>query len=267
MVILLPYDIMAEIRHETTRGAVLKVLNIVIYAAPPGVPTIMVTNGIIARRRLGHEGITLMYPEYLVTAADLDMVCFDKTGTLTRRSVSCCAADACSIEVQYQQGRLTVKMLPLSVELAMFCHCRRSPKQLHDSTRCRTHHALSCVTQHDNSHIPNMMWLYSRYHMHAVPHAYMLHTAFTHKQSQSSAQCLHLHRSVDVDSSCKLHDCSVGFVMGQDAYHIVKSNLHSHRIHSALQKFECELSVWFQCPHSLHLVMATFLMTCLHYNE
>lgn len=88
MVILAPYDIMAKARHETVRGAVTRVINILTYAAPPGVPTIMVTNGIIARQRLAQEGMTLMYPEYLEFAADLDMICFDKTGTLTRRSVS-----------------------------------------------------------------------------------------------------------------------------------------------------------------------------------
>ena len=53
-----------------------------------GLPSLMISNGIIASMRLAREGLTLLYPEYLQYTAELDMVCFDKTGTLTHRRVS-----------------------------------------------------------------------------------------------------------------------------------------------------------------------------------
>lgn len=99
MAVLLPYDVMAKRQHETVGGAVRKLLNIVTYAAPPGVPTVMVSNGIIARLRLARDGMTLMYPEYLEYAADLDCVAFDKTGTLTSRSVSPIPCQSCCVHM------------------------------------------------------------------------------------------------------------------------------------------------------------------------
>ena len=86
--ILIPYVIKAPRYHQTASDVILKILNFLVYAAPPGLVTIMVCNGIIARFRLGKEGLTLMFPECLRLGADLSLVCVDKTGTLTHRSVS-----------------------------------------------------------------------------------------------------------------------------------------------------------------------------------
>lgn len=86
--ILIPYVIKAPRYHQTASDVVLRILNFLVHAAPPGLVTIMVCNGIIARFRLGKEGLTLMFPECLRLGADLSLVCVDKTGTLTHRSVS-----------------------------------------------------------------------------------------------------------------------------------------------------------------------------------
>ena len=90
LVILIPYYIMADHHRQTGRGVVKKILDLALYAAPPGIPTLMIANGVIGSMMLAKEGLTLIYPEYLQHAADLSIACFDKTGTLTHRSVSAC---------------------------------------------------------------------------------------------------------------------------------------------------------------------------------
>lgn len=64
-------------------NVVRKVLDIGLYAAPVGVPTILMVTGRVGYRRLASEKIALMFPESLRVGALADVVCFDKTGTLT----------------------------------------------------------------------------------------------------------------------------------------------------------------------------------------
>lgn len=122
MFIMIPYDIMADHRHETVHGAVHKVLNIIIYAAPPGLPSLMISNGIIATMRLAREGLTLIYPAYLQYTADLDMVCFDKTGTLTHRNVSPTHCPCCACLLY--QGRTCTTLVASEAALAWPLTCQ-----------------------------------------------------------------------------------------------------------------------------------------------
>ena len=91
--ILLPYMIKANAHHPTWSSIVVRTLSYVVNAVPAGIVTIMVCNGIIARVRLGKDGLLLMFPECLRLGADLDLVCFDKTGTLTHRNVGALSLD------------------------------------------------------------------------------------------------------------------------------------------------------------------------------
>ena len=59
-----------------------------LYSAPPGLPTVMVVIGRVGWHRLQKQKISLMFPEALGKGACADVVAFDKTGTLTHSTVS-----------------------------------------------------------------------------------------------------------------------------------------------------------------------------------
>jgi P-type E1-E2 ATPase len=86
--ILIPYIVKAPQRHQTAKDVILYLLDTVTYAAPPGLPTVLLLVGIIAGGRLKRDGLLLMFPEILKRGAAVDVVCFDKTGTLTQSTVS-----------------------------------------------------------------------------------------------------------------------------------------------------------------------------------
>lgn len=67
----------------------------IIYAAPPGLPLVLLVIGAAARKQLTKDGLKLMFPEIIKRGALVDVVCFDKTGTLTDskvKSSSCMTA-------------------------------------------------------------------------------------------------------------------------------------------------------------------------------
>ena len=59
-----------------------------IYAAPPGIPLLVLLIGAVARLILKKDGIQLLFPEIVARGAAINIVCFDKTGTLTENTVS-----------------------------------------------------------------------------------------------------------------------------------------------------------------------------------
>ena len=63
-------------------------MDLVTYAAPIMLPTVMLLLVAVAGMRLGSAGIMLMFPEAFKCGAAVDVVCFDKTGTLTQSAVS-----------------------------------------------------------------------------------------------------------------------------------------------------------------------------------
>ena len=83
----IPYFIKAATFKQTPLDVVHKLLDICCYAAPIGVPTIMMMAGRIGYHRLARHKISLMFPKSLKVGALADVVCFDKTGTLTHSAV------------------------------------------------------------------------------------------------------------------------------------------------------------------------------------
>ena len=83
----IPYFVKVATFEHTTSDIVHKIVDIGCYAAPIGVPTIMMMAGRIGYHRLARHKISLMFPKSLKVGALADVVCFDKTGTLTHSAV------------------------------------------------------------------------------------------------------------------------------------------------------------------------------------
>ena len=88
LLLLIPYLLKAHERSQTPWDVGMRLLDTLTYAAPPGLPSVMLLVGVVARWRLKRSGILLMFPEVLKRGAAIDCVCFDKTGTLTHSTVS-----------------------------------------------------------------------------------------------------------------------------------------------------------------------------------
>lgn len=86
--ILIPYLAKVSVHPQSTRDIIYKVLDLVTYAVPIILPTVMLLVVAVAGMRLGTAGIMLMFPEAFKCGAAVDVVCFDKTGTLTQSAVS-----------------------------------------------------------------------------------------------------------------------------------------------------------------------------------
>lgn len=87
ILIHIPYFIKVAAFEHTTSDVVHKILDICCYAAPIGVPTILMMAGRVGHHRLAKHKISLMFPKSLKVGALADVVCFDKTGTLTHSAV------------------------------------------------------------------------------------------------------------------------------------------------------------------------------------
>jgi P-type E1-E2 ATPase len=88
ILIHIPYFAKAATFAQTPHDILRKIIDMILYAVPVGVPTVMLLIGRIAYQRLAKEKIALMFPESLKVGAIADVVCFDKTGTLTHSVVS-----------------------------------------------------------------------------------------------------------------------------------------------------------------------------------
>ena len=86
--LLIPYMLKARARRQTGLEVACTVLDTLTFAAPPGLPSLMLLVGIVASQRLKKDSLQLMFPEILKRGAAVDVVCFDKTGTLTHSAVS-----------------------------------------------------------------------------------------------------------------------------------------------------------------------------------
>ncbi|DBA94075.1 TPA: hypothetical protein ACH3X1_001723 [Trebouxia sp. C0004] len=83
ILIHIPYFAKAATFQQTPHDVLRKIIDMILYAVPVGVPTVMLLIGRIAYQRLAKERIALTFPESLKVGALADVVCFDKTGTLT----------------------------------------------------------------------------------------------------------------------------------------------------------------------------------------
>jgi len=86
--IFIPYIIKAPQHMQDAKQVVWHLLDLVIYAAPPGLPLLLMLVGAVARNILMKDGLMLLFPEIIKRGAAVDVVCFDKTGTLTDSLVS-----------------------------------------------------------------------------------------------------------------------------------------------------------------------------------
>ena len=87
LLIHVPYLLKATTFKQTPGDVVFKLADILLLAAPVGVPTVMLLTGRVVYRRLARENIAWMFPEALKVGALADIVCFDKTGILTHSVV------------------------------------------------------------------------------------------------------------------------------------------------------------------------------------
>ncbi len=81
--IFVAYAYKASHFHQTPLDIVHRLVDMLLRAAPPGLPSVFLLLGAVARQRLDKDGIVLLYPKALRLAASVDLVAFDKTGTLT----------------------------------------------------------------------------------------------------------------------------------------------------------------------------------------
>lgn len=86
--ILIPYLVKTPVYPQTARDIIHRLLDLVTYAVPVSLPTVLLLAVAVAGGRLGKAGIMLMFPEAVKQGAAVDVVCFDKTGTLTQSAVS-----------------------------------------------------------------------------------------------------------------------------------------------------------------------------------
>lgn len=86
--ILIPYLVKTPVYPQTAKNVMDRVLDLVTYAVPVSLPTVLLLVVAVAGGRLGKAGIMLMFPEAVKQGAAVDVVCFDKTGTLTQSAVS-----------------------------------------------------------------------------------------------------------------------------------------------------------------------------------
>ncbi len=88
LLIFVPYAIKAMHFGQSNHSIALRVLDLLVQAAPPGIVTVMLFCGLGSSVRMRKQGIKLVFPEVLQLVACADVCCFDKTGTLTGSAVS-----------------------------------------------------------------------------------------------------------------------------------------------------------------------------------
>ena len=87
LLIHIPYFIKAATFKQTGSQVVLRLLDILTYAAPVGTPTVFLLIGRIGYTRMAKQNMDLKFPEVMQLGGMADVVCFDKTGTLTHSAV------------------------------------------------------------------------------------------------------------------------------------------------------------------------------------
>lgn len=85
--ILIPYLVKLSAHHQDLKHIIWRLVDLLMYAAPPGLPLVLLVIGAAAASHLKKDGLTLMFPEIIKRGAVVDVMCFDKTGTLTHSSV------------------------------------------------------------------------------------------------------------------------------------------------------------------------------------
>ena len=76
--------------HTPAGDVVRRICEVVIHAAPPGIPTVMMFVGGSNRGRLQKNGVTVHAVDLLKSTGEITVACLDKTGTLTGSRVGGC---------------------------------------------------------------------------------------------------------------------------------------------------------------------------------
>lgn len=88
LVIFIAYAIRAAHFKPPMGAIVRRVLDMIVHAAPPGVPAVMLFCGGSSRGWLEQKGVELLTPDALKISGETEVAAFDKTGTLTGSLVS-----------------------------------------------------------------------------------------------------------------------------------------------------------------------------------
>ena len=83
--------------HTPVQDVIKRVCEVIIHAAPPGIPTVMIFCGGSSRGRLQRQGVTMHAVDLLKSSGEVEVACFDKTGTLTGSTVSVCHCWSCRL--------------------------------------------------------------------------------------------------------------------------------------------------------------------------
>ena len=75
-------------RHTAAGDVVKRCFEVILHAAPPGVPAVLMFSGGSKRGALQAQGTTMHAPDLLKAVGETTLVAFDKTGTLTGSAVS-----------------------------------------------------------------------------------------------------------------------------------------------------------------------------------
>jgi len=87
LLLLVPYLLKAHERAQSAHEVILKLCDTLTFAAPPGLPSLLMLVGFVARGRSKKDGLQLMYPEILKRGAATWSVLTRQAPSLAARSV------------------------------------------------------------------------------------------------------------------------------------------------------------------------------------
>ena len=69
-IIFIPYAVRARHFQQTAHAIILRLLDVVVHAAPPGIPIALLWVGAVSKLRLGRLGLDLVFPKALGLTAE-----------------------------------------------------------------------------------------------------------------------------------------------------------------------------------------------------
>ena len=149
--ILIPYMLKASQHDQSTDQVIYRLLDLVTFVAPPGVPLLLLVLSAVAMIRLRKLGLVLLHGEVVKQGAAVDVVCFDKTGTLTHNTVGHTPHFALVLFIIYCWLMPALLLLARSLALTLMHSLALSLRHIHSLARSLTHsitHSLPCSLPH-----------------------------------------------------------------------------------------------------------------------
>ncbi len=153
--ILIPYMLKASQHDQSTDQVIYRLLDLVTFVAPPGVPLLLLVLSAVAMIRLRKLGLVLLHGEVVKQGAAVDVVCFDKTGTLTHNTVGHTPHFALVLFIIYCWLMPALLLLARSLALTLMHSLALSLRHIHSLARSLTHsitHSLPCSLPHSLAH-------------------------------------------------------------------------------------------------------------------